>query len=55
MKNVATTILIIILVVIMGLYFVSFQVRETETVLVTTFKKASREITDPGWYFKWPR
>lgn len=54
MKNLATTILILILVVIMGLYFVSFQVRETETVLVTTFKKPSRSLTEPGWYFKWP-
>lgn len=54
MKNLATTILIAILLVIMGLYFVSFQVRETETVLVTTFKKPSRSITQPGWYFKWP-
>ncbi len=54
MKNLATTILILILIVIMGLYFVSFQVRETETVLVTTFKKPSRSLTEPGWYFKWP-
>ncbi len=54
MKSIATTLLVIIIVVIMGLYFISFQVRETETVLVTTFKKASRSITEPGWYFKWP-
>lgn len=54
MKNIATTVLILIIVVVMGLYFISFQVRETETVLVTTFKKPSRSITEPGWYFKWP-
>ncbi len=54
MKNIATTILIIVIVVIMGLYFVSFQVRETETALVTTFKKPERSLTEPGWYFKWP-
>jgi len=38
----------------MVLYLVSFQVREIESVLVTTFGKPTREITEPGWYFKWP-
>jgi membrane protease subunit HflC len=54
MKNLAITILITLIVVAMGLYLVSFQVRQTETSLVTTFGKPTREITKPGWYFKWP-
>lgn len=31
-----------------------FQVRQTEVAVVTTFGKATRPITDPGLYFKWP-
>ncbi len=56
MKNVAITILIILVVIVMGLYLVLFQVREIETAVVTTFGKATNEdeITEPGWYFKWP-
>ncbi len=54
MKNITITILIVLIIVIMGLYFASFQVRETESVLVTTFGNPKRVITDPGWYFKWP-
>jgi membrane protease subunit HflC len=56
MKNVAITIFIILVVLVMGLYLVLFQVREIETAVVTTFGKATSEdeITEPGWYFKWP-
>jgi len=54
MKNITITIFIVLIVVIMGLYFASFQVRETESVLVTTFGNPKRVITEPGWYFKWP-
>ena len=54
MKNLAITLLIAAVIVILGLYFVSFQVRETEAVLVTRFGKPTREITEPGWYAKWP-
>ena len=54
MKNITITIFIVLIIVIMGLYFASFQVRETESVLVTTFGNPKREITEPGWYFKWP-
>ncbi|MHC4487709.1 MAG: SPFH domain-containing protein [Planctomycetota bacterium] len=40
----------------MGLHLVLFQVREIETALVTTFGEATSEdeITEPGWYFRWP-
>ncbi len=54
MKNIAITIFILFIVAIMLLYFVSFQVREIESALVTTFGKPTRPITEPGWYFKWP-
>ena len=54
MKNIAVTILIVLIVAAMGLYLVSFQVRETEFALVTTFGKPTRQITEPGWRFKWP-
>ena len=54
MKNVAITIFILLVVVVLGLYLVSFQVRQTESALKWTFGKPSGEITEPGWYFKWP-
>jgi len=54
MKNIAVTIFIVLIVAIMVLHFISFQVREIESALITTFGKPTREITEPGWYFKWP-
>jgi membrane protease subunit HflC len=54
MKNVAITIFIVLLIIVMGLYFISFQVRETESVLVMRFGRPVREVTEPGLYFKWP-
>jgi len=54
MKNIAITIFILLVVVIMGLYLIAFQVRETESALVTRFGKPVREITDPNLCFKWP-
>lgn len=54
MKNIAITIFTILIVVILGLYLVSFQVRQTESCIVITFGKAGSPITEPGWYFKWP-
>lgn len=54
MKNLVITIFIILLIAFLGLVFATFQVRETESALVTTFGKPTREITKPGLYFKWP-
>ena len=54
MKNIAIIIFVVLVVVVLGLYLVSFQVRETESALVMTFGKPARDITEPGWYFKWP-
>jgi len=54
MKNITITIFVILIVAVMTLYLVSFQVREIESALVTTFGKPTRQIIEPGWYFKWP-
>ena len=54
MKNIAITIFVVLIVVIMGLYLISYQVRETESCMVTTFGKPTDQKTEPGWYFKWP-
>lgn len=54
MKNLAITILIVLIIGILALYLVSFQVREIESALVTTFGEPQRTLTEPGWYFKWP-
>ena len=54
MKNFAITIFIVLIVATFFLYLVSFQVRETESCMVTTFGKPTSQITEPGWYFKWP-
>ena len=54
MKNIAIAIFVLLIVAALGLYFVSFQVRETESALVMRFGKATRQITEPGWFFKWP-
>lgn len=55
MKNFAVIILVLLMLVVLGLVFASFQVRETEAALVLTFQNpADKPITEPGWYFKWP-
>jgi len=55
MKNMAVIIFVVLMLVILGLTFASFQVRETESALVMTFDTApDAPITEPGWYFKWP-
>ncbi len=54
MKNLAITIFLALVAVVLGLYLIAFQVRETESALVMRFDKPVREITDPGLYIKWP-
>lgn len=56
MKNIAIAIFVALIIITLGLYLISFQVRETESCLKTTFGEATieDEITEPGWYFKWP-
>jgi membrane protease subunit HflC len=43
-----------LLLLIFVLLLFCFQVRTTESVLVTTFGNPSRAITNPGLYLKWP-
>ncbi len=55
MKNLAIPILIAVIFLVMVVYLVTFQVRETESAFVTRFGKPVGEaITKPGLYFKWP-
>lgn len=54
MKNVSILVLVVLIVGVMALYFVSFQVRQTETALILTFGKPTRDINAPGWNWKWP-
>jgi len=54
MKNVAVAIFIGLIILVLGLYLFTFQVREINCVLETTFGEPTRTITKPGWYFKWP-
>ncbi len=54
MKNIAIAIFIGLIVITLSLYLVSFQVRDTESCLVTTFGKPTRPLVDPGVHFKWP-
>jgi modulator of FtsH protease HflC len=43
-----------LLIIIFGLLLFVFQVRKSEVAVVTTFGKATRPITEPGAYLKWP-
>jgi membrane protease subunit HflC len=54
MKNVSVPVFLLLLLVALVLMSASFQVKETESALVTTFGKPTRQITTPGLYFKWP-
>jgi len=54
MKNVSIPVFLLLLLVVLALLSASFQVRETESALVTTFGKPTRQLTSPGLYFKWP-
>ncbi|MCP4610535.1 MAG: protease modulator HflC [Planctomycetes bacterium] len=54
MKNIAITVFIALVVLIMSLYLISFQVRETESALVTRFGQPVRTITEPKLCFKLP-
>jgi len=54
-RNALTLVVGMILLVIFFLLLFTFQVRQTEVVVLTTFAKPSAEpITEPGLYFKWP-
>ncbi len=54
MKNIVIVIFIVLLISVLAFLLFSFQVRETEFALVTTFEKPTREITTPRLCFRWP-
>ncbi len=54
MRNITLVIFLALLFVVLALVFICFQVRETQSVLVTRFGRPVRQITEPGLYFKWP-
>lgn len=54
MKNLSTTIFVGLIVIVLGLKLCSYQVRETESVLITRFGKPVAQRTEPSLYFKWP-
>ncbi|MCK5565438.1 MAG: protease modulator HflC [Planctomycetes bacterium] len=54
MKNVSVLTLVALIIVVLGLFFVSFQVRETEIAIVTTFGKPTKSIDEPGLKFRYP-
>src|SRR5262245_16074557 len=52
-RNLTISIGAVLILIFVLLLFV-FQVRTTEVAVVTTFGKATRPITEPGAYFRWP-
>src|ERR1044071_4645787 len=53
-NNKLTVVVGSILLVIFFLLLFTFQVRQTDVVVVTTFGKPTRTETEPGLKFKWP-
>lgn len=54
MKNVSILVFIVIIAGLLVLSMVCFQVRVTESALVTRFGEVKRTITEPGFYWKLP-
>ena len=55
MRNFWTILCVLLVVFVLVLSSVMFQVRETETVIVTRFGEPVRPIDEPGLKFKWPK
>jgi membrane protease subunit HflC len=53
-RNPLTLVIGLLLIIVFGLLLFVFQVRQSEVAVVTTFGKATRPITQPGAYLKWP-
>ena len=53
-RNSLTIIVGVIILIIFSLLLFTFQVRQTQVAVVTTFDKPSSYIEKPGLYFKWP-
>jgi membrane protease subunit HflC len=44
----------VLLILLVGLLLFVFQVRKSEVVVVTTFGKPTRDLSEPGPHLKWP-
>jgi membrane protease subunit HflC len=53
-RNPVTLITAGVLLLIFVFMLFTFQVRQTQVAVVTTFGKYSRSITEPGWKGRWP-
>jgi modulator of FtsH protease HflC len=53
-RNLFTLAVGLLLLLIFALLLFVFQVRTSEVAVVTTFGKATRQITEAGPYYKWP-
>ncbi len=53
-KNLITLVIAAVLLVIFALLLFTFQVRQSEVVVVSTFLKPTDTITNAGLYVKWP-
>ena len=53
-QNPLMPIVVVLLGAIFFLLLFTFQVRKSEVAVVTTFGKATRPITEPGFKLKWP-
>ena len=53
-KSLATVVIAAVLAVIFVLLLFTYQVRQSEVAVVTTFGNPTDNKTDPGLYFKWP-
>ncbi|NIA17303.1 MAG: hypothetical protein GWO86_03035 [Planctomycetes bacterium] len=54
MRNIAVIGLVVVILAVLLLSFISFQVSETQCALVMTFGEPKKEITTPGWNWRWP-
>src|SRR5204862_6804110 len=55
MRNNRLTLVVgVILVIVFFLLLFTFQVRQTEVVMVTTFGRPTRPVREPGLKIKWP-
>ena len=54
MRHIAVVGLVVVILAVLLLSFISFQVSETECALVMTFGEPKKEITEPGWNWRWP-
>ena len=55
MKNLPVIILVLLIAVVLGVFFFSFKVSETEVAVLTTFGEPVEGTIEPGWHFKLPQ